>query len=1729
MQYSRPYYKQLLSLSITTLLIIQIFVYGMPGTWLGPVGGEPETWWNTSWTYRKSITIDHTKVNAALSNFPVLIDVTDGDLASKAQADGDDIAFTDEDAAKLNHEIEFYNSTDGRLVVWVSVPSLSSSVDTVLYMYYGNAGASNQENVTAVWDSNFMMVQHLCESSGTHYDSTSNDNDGTAINGTLQGISGKIDGADDFDGTNDEVSVPHSNTLTGFASAFTASAWVKLDDVATQQGIINKYDTEGNQRSWYLDFRGTTSPKAFGMSGSADGVAITTWTASYAASAGTWYHVALVWQSGQVSKFYVNGQQLTTTGAGAIASIYNNTATPLYIGRAWSAAGERFLDGTVDEARISNVARSSSWIATSYNNQNNPSSFYAVGTEEAVPLGPAILDPSPADTATGVSISLTQLGFNLSDPQSDPMNCTVTTSPNIGSDSGTNVGDGRYNVTVSGLAYDTEYTWNVNATDGTNPRYKVFTFTTQKAPGPWWNAAWSYRKEIVIDHTKVNATLSNFPLLIDVTDGDLASEAQADGDDIAFTEYNGSKLNHEIELYNSGIGRLIVWVSVPDLSSSVDTVLYMYYGNAGASSQENVAGVWDSNFMMVQHLSETSGTHYDSTANDNDGTASGATQGVTGKIDGADDFDGTNDEVSIPHSNTLTGFTGAMTVSVWVRLDDVNSRQTMLNKYNTTNNQRGWALDYTINQPSAGQNACGLIVSSNGVTYESFFAPYTASAGQWVQVAAVWTPNQTSIPFYINGVLVSGVGTQGVTVPSIFNNTAEALYFGRSYPTSPERYLDGMLDEAQLSNIARSSGWIITSYNNQRDPSSFYSVEIEEAYPGNRPPSHSNPLLISSLGTNTTDENLICYNQSTSDLDGDTVTNIYNWYRNSTSLANLLTPFDLNSSAIVKDYSGRNNTGNTNATWTSSGKIGGCYSFNGSGTAVSIPDASSLDGDGTWTELTLEQWIYLTESQTGTQIIAKMSTTAEAKRSYQIGIQSSKANQMYAAVMVGSNSYQELIYTGALLNSSQWYHVTLTYKSGDRVRLYIDGVQVNASASIVNGNIQASPDKPLLIGRRFDGRSFKGTIDEVKLYPFALSSQQIYQHYLESKDGLTSNSTVVPQETSVNDIWKCEVTPSDGMEDGIPLFSNTLTIVSPPAPYDDVIFDSSFEMGNLINVQYQDGNIDGYRYYTAELNYSTATFSENHCWFYFSIDNATGKTVRIELRNLASADFTPEGRWQSVEPVYTYDNIAWSRVPYGNYSCGDSTTRNFTITLSPAQKAWIARVPAYTVTMRDNLFASFASSPYFDVSSLGTTPLGQDLKVATITDPNVTDTGKFKIYIIAQQHSGETVPSFVAEGLIRFLLNDTDSVAENIRKSYIFRIVPIVNVEGNHYGICRYTPFRAGAQYDLNRAWDDNPISTTTVPEVNWTFTDIQNWMPDAFMDLHSDSVSLDCFNLHDGLYDTTMINFLNNVSRGFDGTKDYWPETGSRATCNAQGSAPNVRTRIGVHPAVLMEHPNDDRTNTTAHPTDHNPQTIDDWKEWGKRIVLGVFDYFGEAGNPNLIVESIVVDSQGCSIYANDTYANGTAYYVYVRVTVKNDGTHSAGQFNVSLAVYWTTGSQQESLTELAVLGLDAGENTTLVFYWRPTHTRYYNLTAYADCHNEITEDSESDNTLSQESVPVTVIGDINGDGTVNIFDAVIISLAWNSSPGSGHWNKRADINHDDNVDILDGARISLYWGTSW
>jgi hypothetical protein len=56
--------------------------------------------------------------------------------------------------------------------------------------------------------------------------------------------------------------------------------------------------------------------------------------------------------------------------------------------------------------------------------------------------------------------------------------------------------------------------------------------------------------------------------------------------------------------------------------------------------------------------------------------------------------------------------------------------------------------------------------------------------------------------------------------------------------------------------------------------------------------------------------------------------------------------------------------------------------------------------------------------------------------------------------------------------------------------------------------------------------------------------------------------------------------------------------------------------------------------------------------------------------------------------------------------------------------------------------------------------------------------------------------------------------------------------------------------------------------------------------------------------------------------------------------------------------------------------------------------------------------------------------------------------------------------------------------------------------------------------------MGDINGDGIVNIKDVIIVSAAFGSVPGDPNWDPTADINEDKVINVKDMVLISVNYG---
>jgi Tfp pilus assembly protein PilV len=332
---------------------------------------------------------------------------------------------------------------------------------------------------------------------------------------------------------------------------------------------------------------------------------------------------------------------------------------------------------------------------------------------------------------------------------------------------------------------------------------------------PWYNASWLYREQITIDHTKVASSTGtegyiNFPVLMNVTSTNFQATSSgghvgnSDGSDILFTKSDGTtKVNHEIERYASSTGNLIAWVQMPAVSTSTDTVFYLYYGNSGVANQQNVTSTWDTSYKGVWHLPNgTSLTALDSTSNANNGTVNGSPGSVAGQIDGAANFAASTDRLAITNIS-LSGV--AYTISVWFNIPLPSSCSSFCTLTRGSNDHQ------VLVNPS---NLLGEYDNAGGTAFHSSGFNVTTLSNGWHYLTAEVSGSNTN--FYTDGILV---GTSNIK--SNDNITNIGNYQGGGQPW-------GKTDEFRVSNIARSADWIRTEYKNQSSPNTFLNVGTEQ-------------------------------------------------------------------------------------------------------------------------------------------------------------------------------------------------------------------------------------------------------------------------------------------------------------------------------------------------------------------------------------------------------------------------------------------------------------------------------------------------------------------------------------------------------------------------------------------------------------------------------------------------------------------------------------------------------------------------------------------------------------------------------------------------------------------------------------------------------------------------------------------------------------------------------------
>ena len=158
------------------------------------------------------------------------------------------------------------------------------------------------------------------------------------------------------------------------------------------------------------------------------------------------------------------------------------------------------------------------------------------------------------------------------------------------------------------------------------------------------------------------------------------------------------------------------------------------------------------------------------------------------------------------------------------------------------------------------------------------------------------------------------------------------------------------------------------------------------------------------------------------------------------------------------------------------------------------------------------------------------------------------------------------------------------------------------------------------------------------------------------------------------------------------------------------------------------------------------------------------------------------------------------------------------------------------------------------------------------------------------------------------------------------------------------------------------------------------------------------------------------------------------------------------------------------------------------------------------------VVNVEPSKTVASETYG------LRISATAINQG-YSTQPFNIT--VY----ANETLLTRTTDNTLEPGGHMNFTFVWNTTDFSKGNYTVRVCVDPLAGEIDIEDNNCTGAWVLITFSGDINGDFTVDIYDAIRLAGTYNSTPTSPSWNPNADINGDNTVDIYDAIILAGYF----
>ena len=213
-------------------------------------------------------------------------------------------------------------------------------------------------------------------------------------------------------------------------------------------------------------------------------------------------------------------------------------------------------------------------------------------------------------------------------------------------------------------------------------------------------------------------------------------------------------------------------------------------------------------------------------------------------------------------------------------------------------------------------------------------------------------------------------------------------------------------------------------------------------------------------------------------------------------------------------------------------------------------------------------------------------------------------------------------------------------------------------------------------------------------------------------------------------------------------------------------------------------------------------------WFYFKALNVQRKNINYTIQNIRIFD----NDWRGFNVCYSYDNKNWKRIDTSFSKVNKNLKWKHKCT---KKNIYFAYYPPYTTEMKKTLINKYKNRN--GVKSV-------TLRTSNNVDALILGNGPLNIYIVARQHPGESIGSWMIEGFLKEYFSNVQRKV--IQKIFTIYVIPMANPNGVKLGHW-YTNKKG---QNLNRSWRHNKTPETTA--IKRLITNNKGIL---YLDLHGD------------------------------------------------------------------------------------------------------------------------------------------------------------------------------------------------------------------------------------------------------------------------------------------------------